>query len=173
MRPAALLILALLCACPELRAGEAQDARYADEVRKDTTRPEFLPALVDHLPHSASVPSPLDFLGYVPGTPGKLTYAKDVHAYLRTLADKSENVEVFTLGKSEEGREMLLVVVADAATLRALPRYKEINRRLALAEGVAGLALLGDRSALGGICRLQALGDGRHRGDFRAAGFGG
>ncbi|HEX5044512.1 MAG TPA: M14 family zinc carboxypeptidase [Candidatus Polarisedimenticolaceae bacterium] len=126
-----LTTIALLCACPALAAGQAQDARYADEIRKHTTRPEFLPPLVDHLPESDTVPSPLDFLGYVPGTPGKLTYAKDVHAYLRALAEKSDHVEVFTLGTSEEGREMLLVAIADAATVRDLPRYKEINRRLA------------------------------------------
>src|SRR5262245_33381366 len=112
------------------QAEQTMDARYAEEIRKHTTRPEFLPPLVDHLPESDTVPSPLEFLGYVPGTPGKLTYAKDVHAYLRALADKSENVEVFSLGKSEEGREMLLVAVADAATLRELQHYKEINRRL-------------------------------------------
>jgi hypothetical protein len=130
MRLPAILLGASVSACSVLVAGQAEDARYAEEIRKHTTRPEFLTTLVDHLPASETVPSPLEFLGYVPGTPGKLTYAADVHAYFRALAEKSDRIRVFPLGKSEEGREMLLVAIADAATLRDLARYKDINRRL-------------------------------------------
>ena len=37
--------------------------------------------LVDHLPASDTVPSPLKFFGRIVGTPGELTYAKDIHRY--------------------------------------------------------------------------------------------
>ena len=35
------------------------------------------------MPASDKVPSPLKFLGYVPGEPGKLTYHKDIVRYSR------------------------------------------------------------------------------------------
>ena len=33
------------------------------------------------MPASDTVPSPLKFLGRIPGTPGELTYAKDIERY--------------------------------------------------------------------------------------------
>ena len=45
--------------------------------------------LVDHLPASETVPTPLDFHGRIVGTPGELTYAADIHRYLRAIADAS------------------------------------------------------------------------------------
>jgi hypothetical protein len=37
---------------------------------------------VDHLPASATVPTPLKFHGRIVGTPGELTNAKDILQYL-------------------------------------------------------------------------------------------
>ena len=34
--------------------------------------------LVDHLPASETVPTPLDFHGRIVGTPGELTYSADI-----------------------------------------------------------------------------------------------
>lgn len=139
MRRAPLVIAMLMAASCSLAHAEPSaatdyprswDAEYTDEIRKHTTRPEFLTELVDHLPKSRRVPSPLEHLGYVPGTPGKLTYAADVHAYMRTLAERSRNVEVVSIGTTEEGREMLLVAIADAATIRRLDRYRDITAQL-------------------------------------------
>src|SRR5262245_9685206 len=49
------------------------DAEYTAKIREYTTEPFFLTELVDHLPSSDSVPSPKKALGYVVGTPEKLT----------------------------------------------------------------------------------------------------
>jgi hypothetical protein len=117
-------------AAPQRAYPRGADREYTDRIREHTTAPEFLSELVDHLPRSRRVPSPLEFLGYVAGAPDKLTYAADIHDYMRALAKASRNVEVFPIGKTAEGREQLVVVIANPATLRRLDRYKEMNRAL-------------------------------------------
>ena len=114
-----------------LRAHPEWDAEYTRRIREATTGPQFSTLLVDHLPASATVPTPLGFFGHIAGAPDRLTYAEDVHAYLRALAAASPRVKVFTIGHSEEGREMVAAAVADEATIAALDRYREITRRLA------------------------------------------
>ena len=68
------------------------------------------------------VPSPLDVLGYVPGTPGRLSNTADVNRYFRALAAASPRVKVLDAGRSDEGREMIAVAIADEATINALAR---------------------------------------------------
>ncbi len=88
--------------------------------------------LVDHLPMSERVPSPDKVLGYVVGTPNKLTYTKDIHRYFREIAKAIPRVRVFTAPeRSEEGREQILVAVDDEVLLAKLDRYKEITAKLA------------------------------------------
>ncbi len=117
------------------------DAEYTRAIREATTGPQFMTDLVDHLPASATVPTPKRFLGYIAGAPDHLTYAEDVHAYMRALAAASPRVKVFSIGKTEEGREMIAVAIADEATAASLERYREITAKLsdprALAESDA------------------------------------
>ncbi len=108
------------------------DKEYTESIKKNTTEPFFLTELVDHLPASATVPTPAKFLGYSAGTPEKLTYTKDLHRYFRELARTSPRVKVFVAReKSEMGKEQLLVIVSDEANLARLDRYKEITANLA------------------------------------------
>ncbi|HLX09198.1 MAG TPA: M14 family zinc carboxypeptidase, partial [Thermoanaerobaculia bacterium] len=107
------------------------DQGYSRQIRAATTGPEFMTDLVDHLPASDRVPTPEKFNGYIAGAPDHLTYAEDVHRYMRALEAASPRLKVFSIGKSEEGREMILVAIADEETIRRLDSYKEITRRLA------------------------------------------
>lgn len=108
------------------------DNDYTRKIREYTTEPHFMTELVDHLPMSDKVPSPDKVLGYIVGTPNKLTYTKDIHRYFRELAKASARVRVFTAPeKSEDGREQLLIAVGDEASLAKLDRYKEITAKLA------------------------------------------
>ena len=68
------------------------DQPYTKEIHKHTTEPRFMTELVDHLPASQSVPSPLEFHGYIAGAEGKLTYAEDVYRYMRALEAASKRV---------------------------------------------------------------------------------
>ena len=107
------------------------DTAYGAKIAEYTTEKYFMTELVDHLPLSDKVPSPEKILGYVIGTPNKLTYTKDQYRYYRALAAASPRVRIFTAPeKSEEGREQILVVVSDEANLDRLDRYKEITAKL-------------------------------------------
>jgi Zinc carboxypeptidase len=106
------------------------DQQYSQKIRAATTGPEFMTDLVDHLPASTTVPTPEKVIGYIAGAPDHLTYAEDVHRYMRALAAASPRLKVFSLGKSEEGREMILVAIADEDTIRKLDTYKDITRQL-------------------------------------------
>jgi hypothetical protein len=119
-----------LLACVAAHA-QPLDAGYTAKIRQYTTETFFTTELVDHLPASDTVPTPEKILGYVIGTPQKLTYTKDIYRYMRELEKATPRVKVFSIGRSEEGRETLLVAVSDEANIQKLDRYREINARLA------------------------------------------
>jgi hypothetical protein len=74
MVTAAMRALLCLLALAPFAPAQTMDDEFARLVKEWTTRPEFISPLVDHLPKSASVPSPKDVLGYHIGAPKKLTY---------------------------------------------------------------------------------------------------
>lgn len=136
-RLAAVLIAALVPAL--LTAQQPIDSTYTAKIRELTPthdRWKFTTELVDHLPES-DVPTPLDVLGYVPGELGRLAYVAEVNRYFRALADASPRVRLMTIGESDEGREMILAVIADEATLARLDEYKAMAARLADPRGLA------------------------------------
>src|SRR5450631_3873072 len=130
MRNTILTFLAVACSLFAAPPQKMDDA-YGAKIRAYTTEPFFLTELVDHLPASDTVPTPEKVLGYPIGTPNKLTYTKDIYRYLRALEKASPRVKVFTIGKSEEGRETMLVAISDEANLKKLDHYKELNALLA------------------------------------------
>ena len=83
------------------------------------------------------MPAPDSFLHHIVGAPDVLDYTKDINAYMRLLASKSPRVKVWSIGMSEEGREMLVVAVSDESNLAKLDRYKEITARLADPRGLS------------------------------------
>jgi hypothetical protein len=112
-------------------ARPADDEEYTKKIREYTADSAFLTDLVSHLPASDKVPTPLKVLGYAAGAPDRLTYAKDVHRYFRELAKATPRVQVWSIGRSEEGREMILAAVSAEANLQKLDRLKEITAHLA------------------------------------------
>ena len=112
-------------------AAQANDEEYTAKIREYTTEKYFMTELVDHLPASTTVPSPMKVLGYAIGTPNKLTYTKDIYRYYRELAKASPRVKVWTVGKSEEGREFLMIAITDEANMAQLEKYKQITAKLA------------------------------------------
>jgi hypothetical protein len=118
-------------ATPPAPAVQKIDEAYTAKIREYTTEPFFSTELVDHLPASDTVPSPDKVIGYVVGMPNKLTYTKDIYRYMRELEKATKRVRVFSIGKSEEGREMLIVAVSDEANIAKLDRFKQITAALA------------------------------------------
>lgn len=109
----------------------AADTGYARLVREATTDPRFLPQAVATLPASETVPSPLKYFGSIAGAPGVMHHAKDIYAYFRALAKATPRVRVDSVATTEEGREIVLVVIADEQTMRNLDHYRALMRRLA------------------------------------------
>src|SRR5262245_35016214 len=114
------------------KAAPAQklDADYTAKIKAATADPRIMTELVDHLPASDKVPSPLKFLGYIPGEPGHMTYYKDVARYLEALDKASDRVTMFKIGETDEGRDMIAVAIADEPTIKQLDKYQQITARL-------------------------------------------
>jgi hypothetical protein len=110
---------------------QAQDADFAKSVKEWTTKPEFISPLVDHLPKVTGVPSPKDVLGYYIGQPKKLTYTADIYRYYRALEKASPRVKVINIGQTDEGRECLIVFVANEDTIKNLETYRGYLAQLA------------------------------------------
>jgi hypothetical protein len=131
VRRSALALVVLLALPAFAQAQQALDQAYTAEIRRHTTEPFFLTPLVDHLPASSTVPSPLQHHGYIAGAPDVLTYPDDVARYMRAVAAASPRVEVVSMGQSEEGREMILVIVSNEETIARLDEYRTRLARLA------------------------------------------
>jgi hypothetical protein len=102
------------------------DAEYTAKIQEYLQDPRISTELVDHLPASDTVPTPLEFLGRVVGQPGEITYAKDIHRYYEALAKASPRAKFWTIGKSEEGRDIVALAIADEATIKSLDKYRDM-----------------------------------------------
>jgi len=102
-----------------------------EEISKDTTEAQFSSPWVSYLPASKTVPSPRVFFGRVMGAPGEFVDSAKAYAYCRALATASPRVRVFTIGKSEEGREIILLVIADEKGIVNLERLRTATAALA------------------------------------------
>src|SRR6202034_182070 len=108
------------------------DEAYTAKMKKYPTAPYFTSPLVDYLPASKNVPTPEVVLGDVSGAPGILPYAEDVYKYMQLLEKASPSrVKVFTIGHTEEGREMIAVAVSSEANLKNLESNRAELAKLA------------------------------------------
>ncbi|WP_419814727.1 M14 family zinc carboxypeptidase [Glacieibacterium sp.] len=112
---------------------QTMDPDFAKQVKEWTTRPEFMSPLVDHLPLSSTIPSPKQAFGDHVGVPNKLHSQEQIVEYFRKLAAAApDRVKILVLGKTNEGRENVIVMISSAANMARLETYK------------ANLALLAD-----------------------------
>src|SRR5215468_11982452 len=125
------LLLSLLAAAPSSVAPDTAEAGSIEAIAAATTESRFLSPWVAYLPESPGVPSPARFFGRIMGAPGELVNTAQAHAYCRALAAASPRVRVFPIGTSEEGREILMVAVADEAGIRELDGLKQKTALLA------------------------------------------
>ncbi|MGH9373625.1 MAG: M14 family zinc carboxypeptidase [Vicinamibacterales bacterium] len=102
------------------------DVEYTAKIKEYLQDPRISTELVDHLPASDTVPTPLAFFNRIVGTPGELTYAKDIYRYYEAIDKASDRIAMWRIGKSEEGRDMVLLAVADEATIRQIDKYKKM-----------------------------------------------
>src|ERR1044071_8356569 len=107
------------------------DQDYTNKIREYTTAPYFNSPLTDYLPSSSDVPTPKSVLGDVAGAPGKLPYAEDVYKYMRMLERASPRVKVFSIGTTEEGREMIAVAIASEQLISKIEENRARLTKLA------------------------------------------
>lgn len=132
---ASLLLLLGAAAAP----GDAAPAAAPDaiepgsdtEIAQATTEARFLSPWVAYLPAGGSVISPRAFLHRIPGAPGELVNSATAYAYCRALAASSPRVRLFSIGRSEEGREIVLLAIADEAGIGQLEQLKAATAALA------------------------------------------
>ncbi|HEX7018612.1 MAG TPA: M14 family zinc carboxypeptidase [Gemmatimonadaceae bacterium] len=116
---------------PAPAAKQAIDKEYTAKITEYLSDPRISTELVDHLPASKTVPTPLAFNGYIVGAPDHLTHAADIHRYLQAVAKAAPTrAKFWTIGKTEEGRDMVLLAIADEATIAHLDRYKDYLHEL-------------------------------------------
>ncbi|MEO7454724.1 MAG: M14 family zinc carboxypeptidase, partial [Gemmatimonadaceae bacterium] len=113
------------------------DEAYTKKILEYTTEKFFLSPLVDYMPASKTVPTPMATLGDIAGAKNYFPYSKEVYAYMRLLEKSTPRVKVFSIGTTEEGREHIAVAVASDELMARL----EANR--------AQLAKLADPRSIG------------------------
>jgi hypothetical protein len=126
-----ILSLASLTIPAKAQAPDTPEPGSVEAIAAATTDPHYVSPWVSYVPQSSTVPSPEKFLGRIMGAPGELLGTEKTYAYARTLAAASPRVRVFTIGRSEECRDIILIAIADEAGIRDLDRLKAATAALA------------------------------------------
>ncbi|HWK89233.1 MAG TPA: M14 metallopeptidase family protein, partial [Longimicrobium sp.] len=80
--------------------------------------------------------SPQEQFGHPIGADYVLPNYQALTAYWRKLDGESDRMRVVEMGRTAEGRTQLMAIVTSPENQRSLDRWRDISRRLALAEGV-------------------------------------
>ncbi len=116
---------------------QKQDPTFAKDYKDWLPNPRLGSPLVDHLPMVAGIPSPREVLGYDIGAPKKLTYYADQLRYYRALAAATPRVRVETIGRSDEGRELVVVWVSSEKNMSALAGNRRNLAKIADPRGMS------------------------------------
>jgi hypothetical protein len=83
-----------------------------------------------------NIPTPKQNFGFNIGDNYQLANYTQTEAYFKKLAASSDRVKLVMIGKTEEGRDQLMLIVSSPANIKQLDRYKTISQQLAHAEGL-------------------------------------
>ena len=98
----------------------------------------FLAALVLAAPASAQrkITSPIQEFGHNIGDDYFLANYQQLMKYWAKLDRESDRLRVVQIGTTAEGRPMMMAIVTAPENFAKLERYRDISRRLSLAEGI-------------------------------------
>src|SRR4051795_1817782 len=82
------------------------------------------------------ITSPKEALGFNIGDDYHVANYTQLESYWKKLAVESNRMELVDIGKTAEGRTQYMAIITSPENHRNLARYKDIAKRLALAEGV-------------------------------------
>ncbi|HET9704389.1 MAG TPA: M14 metallopeptidase family protein [Vicinamibacterales bacterium] len=111
------------------------------------------------------VTTPEQFFGHQVGADYVLFNYTKFSEFVKKLDAESERMTVQSIGKTAEGRDQLMAIITSPENHKNLQKYKDISRRLALAEGLTddqARALARDGKAIvwidGGLHATEVLG---------------
>ncbi|HEX6161834.1 MAG TPA: M14 metallopeptidase family protein [Vicinamibacterales bacterium] len=116
-------------------------------------------------PAAPKVTTPKAFFGHDIGADYVLPNYTKFSEYVKKLDAESDRMVVQSIGKTAEGRDQLMAIITTPENHKNLAKYKDISRRLALAEGLTddqARALARDGKAVvwidGGLHATEVLG---------------
>jgi len=83
-----------------------------------------------------NIPTPKEHFGFAIGDNYHLATYTQTEAYFKKLAASSDRVKLVNIGKTEEGRDQLMLIVSSPENIKKLALYKEISQKLAHAENL-------------------------------------
>ena len=128
---ARIIFISLVVVSAAAQSPDIAEPGSVEAIKAATTDPHFVSPWVSYVPQSNTVPSPEKFLGRIMGARGELLGTDKTYSYARALGAATPRVRVFTIGKSEEGRDIILIAIADEAGIRDLDRLKAATAALA------------------------------------------
>ena len=93
-------------------------------------------ALAITLPAQTKITSPKESLGFNVGDDYRVANYTQLEAYLKKINAESDRVKIEDIGLTAEGRHQYMAVITSPANHKNLAHYKDISKRLALAEGL-------------------------------------
>jgi hypothetical protein len=114
---------------------------------------------------SGQITTPMEAFGFNIGDDYHLANYTQLEAYWKTLDGESDRMILEEIGKTEQGRSQWMAIITSPENHRNLDRYREISRRLALAEDLTdeqARALAAEGKAViwidGGLHATEVLG---------------
>ncbi len=111
------------------------------------------------------ITTPKQEFGFDIGDDYRLANYTQLVAYWKKLATQSDRMKLVSVGSTAEGREMYMAIITSPENQARLEHYKEISRRLALAEGLTdaeAMAMAREGKAVvwidGGLHATEVLG---------------
>lgn len=84
----------------------------------------------------SSITTPKESIGFNMGDDYCLANNVQLEKYWRVLARESDRMTLEVIGESEEGRRMLMAIVTSPENHKRLEHYRQISKRMGLAEGL-------------------------------------
>lgn len=96
----------------------------------------FLALATLHAQPASKITTPKEQLGFNIGDDYVLANYAQLEAYWKKLARESDRMKLVSIGKTSEGRDQYMAIISSPENLKRLDHYREINARLAHAEGL-------------------------------------
>ena len=106
-------------------------------IRKAGAAAVFLAAALTTAYAQPKLTTPKEVLGFNIGDDYMMASYSQLEAHWTKLAAESPRMKLVNMGPTAEGRKQYMAIISSPENLKKLDRYKEIARKLALADGIS------------------------------------